>query len=91
MTPLCMLVAFEKCIFPALNFSYKIVTNKPKLLEERPMKSVVRSAVVIILTALSIIACSNAPEAKRDPYNDADSQKTRAHQTQDELSSETSR
>ncbi|NOR43895.1 MAG: hypothetical protein GQ572_11210 [Gammaproteobacteria bacterium] len=55
------------------------------------MKLVASSAVIIILTALSISSCSNTTEAKRDPYNDADSQKTRAHQAQDELSSETSR
>jgi len=55
------------------------------------MKPVASTAVVIILTALSITACSNSPEAKRDPYNDADSQRTRAQQTQDELSSETSK
>jgi PBP1b-binding outer membrane lipoprotein LpoB len=55
------------------------------------MKPVTSSAVVIILAALSISSCSSAPEAKRDPYNDADSQRTRAQQTQDELSSETSK
>jgi PBP1b-binding outer membrane lipoprotein LpoB len=55
------------------------------------MKPVTSSAVVIILAALSISSCSSAPEAKRDPYNDADSQRTRAQQAQDELSSETSK
>ena len=72
-------------------FSYKIVTNKPNLVEEYPMKPVVNSAIVIIVAALSISSCSDAPEVKRDPYNDADSQRTRAQQTQDELSSETSK
>ena len=55
------------------------------------MKPVSSSAVIITLAALSISSCSNAPEAKRDPYNDADSQRTRAQQAQDELSSETSK
>ena len=73
------------------NISYKIITNKPNLVEEYPMKPVVSSAIVIIVAALSISSCSDSPEVKRDPYNDADSQRTRAQQTQDELSSETSK
>jgi PBP1b-binding outer membrane lipoprotein LpoB len=55
------------------------------------MKPVDNLTIAIILAALSISACSNAPDAKRDPYNDADSQRTRAQQAQDELSSETSK
>jgi len=55
------------------------------------MKQKYNFAIVMILAALSISSCSNAPEAKRDPYNDADSQRTRAQQAQDELSSETSK
>jgi PBP1b-binding outer membrane lipoprotein LpoB len=55
------------------------------------MKFIDSSAIIIILAALSISACSNTPETKRDPYNDADSQRTRAQHAQDELSSETSK
>ena len=55
------------------------------------MKPFASSAVIIILTALSISACTTVKETKRYPYNDADTQKTRAHQAQDELSAETLR
>jgi len=52
------------------------------------MKIFVRPVLLLLATAFAVAACSDAP-AKRDPYNDADSQRSRAHQTQGELSSET--
>jgi len=53
------------------------------------MSPVVNAAVVLLLTTLSITGCSSAPEPKDDPYNQADNQRSRAKQAQDELSSET--
>jgi len=52
------------------------------------MKSTARFIILLILTTLSISACSSAPAptTKRDPYNDADSQRSRAGQAQDEMS-----
>lgn len=55
------------------------------------MKSAVKPAIILLLAALSISACSSAPTPKRDPYNDADSQRSRAGQAQDEMSRDTSR
>lgn len=48
-----------------------------------------RSLLLIIMAGLTISACSGEPA--RDPYNDADSQRTRAKQAQDELSRETAK
>lgn len=45
-------------------------------------------ALIILASAVMLAACSDTP-TKRDPYNDADSQRTRAQQSQGELSSET--
>lgn len=53
------------------------------------MRPVVNAAIVVLLTTLSITGCSGTPEAKEDPYNQADTQRSRANQAQDELSSET--
>lgn len=55
------------------------------------MKPAVKPAIVLLLTALSISACSSVPAPKRDPYNDADSQRSRAGQAQGEMSRDTSR
>jgi len=55
------------------------------------MKTAVKFITVLLLTILSIAACSSAPAPKRDPYNDADSQRSRAGQTQGEMSRDTSR
>ena len=55
------------------------------------MKPLVKTNIVSLLTALLIAGCSSDPIPQNDPYNDADSQRSRAKQTQDELSSETSR
>lgn len=55
------------------------------------MNTIIKSIIIVLLTALSIAACSSSPEQKRDPYNDADSQRSRAGQAQDEMSRDTSR
>ena len=56
------------------------------------MKSIFKTSIVLLLTALFITGCSNDPVVvEKDPFGDADSQRSRAKQTQDELSSETNR
>jgi len=55
------------------------------------MKPVVKTNIVLLLVALFMAGCSSAPEPQKDPYNQADSQRSRAKQTQDELSKETSK
>ena len=57
------------------------------------MKTTARFFILIILTTLTISACSSAPAptTKRDPYNDADSQRSRAGQAQGEMSKDTAR
>lgn len=55
------------------------------------MRAVANSIIALLFTALSITGCSSSAEPKNDPYNDADSQRSRAKQTQDELSRETSK
>lgn len=55
------------------------------------MQTTIRSITILILTVLTIASCSSAPVQKRDPYNDADAQRSRAGQTQDEMSRDTSR
>jgi len=58
------------------------------------MSPVVKVNIVLLLTALSITGCASAPvpePEKYDPYNTADSQRTRAKQTQDELSGDTAK
>lgn len=52
------------------------------------MKSSIKANIVFLLTALFITGCSSAPTPQKDPYNQADSQKSDAKQAQDELSSE---
>ena len=49
-----------------------------------------RNKVILMLIALLAAGCASNPEPV-DPYNPADSQRSRADQAQDELSSETSR
>ena len=51
------------------------------------MNPVVVMRTFLLLMMLSAAGCSSAPEAV-NPYNDADSQRSRAQQAQDELSSE---
>lgn len=53
------------------------------------MKHIVKTLIALILTNLLLVACSSAPEPKRDPYNDADSQRARADKAQREMSSDT--
>ena len=56
------------------------------------MSATIKSIIVLFITALLITGCASSPEpVKHDPYNDADSQRSRAKQTQDELSRETSK
>ncbi len=55
------------------------------------MKPVVKTNIILLLTAMLLAGCSSDPVPQRDPYNDADSQRSRAEDTQDELSGETSR
>jgi PBP1b-binding outer membrane lipoprotein LpoB len=52
------------------------------------MKSSIKANILILLTALFIAGCSSTPPPEKDPYNQADSQKSSAKQAQDELSSE---
>jgi len=42
--------------------------------------------LTILLTALFTVSCSSTPAPQRDPYNDADSQRSRSGQAQDEMS-----
>jgi len=53
------------------------------------MKSAIKIKVVLLLTLLTVACCSSDPVVQNDPYNDADSQRSRAKQTQDELFRET--
>jgi hypothetical protein len=57
------------------------------------MNHVVKTNIVLLLTvlslSLSITGCSSDPLPKEDPYNQDDSQRSRAKQAQDELSRET--
>ena len=55
------------------------------------MNPVVKTNIILLLTALFIAGCASSPKPQADPYNDADSQRSRAGQAQGELSSETSR
>jgi hypothetical protein len=57
------------------------------------MKALVKTKTVLLLITLalsySLAACASDPAPQNDPYNDADSQRSRADKTQDELSRET--
>jgi len=55
------------------------------------MKIAVKTIMVLVLSALFMTGCSSTPAPKKDPYNDADSQRTRSDKAQGELSSETIR
>ena len=45
---------------------------------------------ILLMTASLITACaSEPPQVAKDPYNDADSQRTRAKQAQDEMTRDT--
>jgi len=49
------------------------------------MNTVIKTSIATLLIALFIAGCAT----QRDPYNDADSQRSRSGQTQDELSRDT--
>jgi len=57
------------------------------------MKVFVKTNTVLLLTVLalssSIAGCASTPAPESGPYSDADSQRSRADKTQDELSRET--
>ncbi len=55
------------------------------------MSLVVKANIVILLTALSIAGCSSGPEPRADQWNSPETQKSKAQQAQDELSSETNK
>jgi PBP1b-binding outer membrane lipoprotein LpoB len=55
------------------------------------MKPAFKTSILILLTALFIAGCASDPAAQKDPYNDADSQRSRAKQSQDEMSRDTSK
>jgi hypothetical protein len=55
------------------------------------MKSDIKTGIVFLLAALLITGCSSNPPPQEDPYNQSDSQRSRAKQAQDELSSEIDR
>lgn len=52
------------------------------------MNHVVKTNIVLLLTALLIAGCSSTPEQSNDQWNSAETQKSKAKQAQDELSSE---
>ncbi len=55
------------------------------------MKTAVKNYILLLLMALFITGCSGTPSPQKDPYNQADAQKSSAKQAQDELSSEIDR
>jgi hypothetical protein len=60
------------------------------------MNRVVKTHIVLLpallFAVLSIASCSSTPQPQQhDPWNSAESQKSGAKQTQDEMSKETSR
>ncbi len=55
------------------------------------MNTAVKTFALLLLAALLTAGCASAPETQPDPYNEADEQRSRAKQAQDELSGETFR
>jgi len=53
------------------------------------MNITIKNSALVLLTALTLVACSSAPALKNDPYSNPDDQRSRADKTQDELSTET--
>ena len=49
------------------------------------MNLVIKTNIILLLTALFIASCSSAPAPQGDPYNDADSQRSRSDKAQDEM------
>lgn len=54
------------------------------------MNTAARTSALLLLAVLLNAGCASTPETQTDPYNEADEQRSRAKQAQDELSSETS-
>ena len=50
------------------------------------MKLTIKPSIILILAAMAIASCSSTSGPARDPYNDADSQRSRSGQAQDEMS-----
>ncbi len=55
------------------------------------MEIQMKTNIVLVIMALLITSCSSAPAPQRDPYNDADSQRSRSGQAQGEMSRDTSK
>ncbi len=56
------------------------------------MKMSLSVSIMFLLSSLLLVGCGSSPEPKaHNPYDSADSQRTRADSTQNELSRETSR
>ena len=55
------------------------------------MDTDLKTGIVVLLAALTLAGCSATPGTKHDPYNSPDSQRSRAGQTQDEMSKDTSK
>jgi len=60
--------------------------------KETKVKSIIKTSIFLLLTALFLAGCSNAPEQKdHDPYHTTDEQRSRADKAQGELSREVSK
>ena len=53
------------------------------------MNHAVKTGIVLLLTVMFTAGCSSNPPPQDDTFNQSDSQRSRAQQAQDELSSET--
>jgi hypothetical protein len=53
--------------------------------KESAMTKAIRSALLLVFTAVTLVACSS------NPYNDPDSQRERSKDAQDEMRRDTSR
>jgi len=77
--------------FKAIPLPNIVKLQQNTMKKENQMKPVTKTNIALLLTALLIASCSSAPAPQRDPYNDADSQRSRSGQAQDEMSRDTSR
>ena len=55
------------------------------------MKPVVKMNILLLLAAIVITGCASDPAPANDPYNDADSQRSRSDKAQDEMRRDSSR
>lgn len=55
------------------------------------MRAFLKTSTLILLAALAISGCASDPAPANDPYNDADSQRSRSGSAQDEMRRDTSR